>query len=582
MSVPPAPWLAVAFLGAAARGVWAQGAALPPAPDAPIPVAAALATLGRGDTVVVAGRVTADASVYQRRALYAPLQNGATGLWLFARQPAPGVRAGDSVVARGVVQRYRGTTELIVTDLRVVRAARRMPAPVEARADGGVPAAAREGRLLRVRGVAGAQGVSEGGRWLRLHVGAPRSATPAGDSVTVWVPATHAHPPALEDVRPGDRLDVVGVGGVYQDNPSDPSVAQLLPRAPDDLRIVGLPKRWTELAGAGLLACSVAGLAVFGAARLLTRRHERAARETEARYRQLLALSPDAVIVHAGGEVLFANAAAARLLGAPDERALAGCPVSGFADATARDELDAAARGDGQRARTRFVRADETLVDVEVAASACRYNDRPAVVIVARDVGARLRYERELRELALLDELTGLHNRRGFLTFAESELRRAQRLEHDALLVFADLDGLKAINDRHGHAAGDAALCGVARALRDVVGAQGLVARWSGDEFVALLPKPGGATDEWQAVRVAPGGAAAADAGDPRDAAAAERLERQLRAALARQAPPAPGVTLSASLGVRHLPADGGESLAAALSAADAGLYRRRAEARQR
>jgi GGDEF domain-containing protein len=145
------------------------------------------------------------------------------------------------------------------------------------------------------------------------------------------------------------------------------------------------------------------------------------------------------------------------------------------------------------------------------------------VVIVARDVGARLRYERELRELALLDELTGLHNRRGFLTFAESELRRAQRLEHDALLVFADLDGLKAINDRHGHAAGDAALCGVARALRDVVGAQGLVARWSGDEFVALLPKPGGATDEWQAVRVAPGGAAAADAGDPRDAAAAAR-----------------------------------------------------------
>jgi PAS domain S-box-containing protein len=304
------------------------------------------------------------------------------------------------------------------------------------------------------------------------------------------VPPTHAAPPALDDVRAGDRLDVVGVGGVYQDNASDPPVAQVLPRGPADVRVLGMPGRWRELATQGALAAAAAGLAVFGAARLLTRRHERAARETEARYRQLLALSPDAVLVHAGGEVLFANAAAARLLGVADERALAGKPVTSFADAAARAELDAAVRGDGQRARTRFLRADETEVDVEVAASACRYDDRPAVVIVARDVGDRLRYERELRELALLDELTGLHNRRGFLTFAEAELRRARRQQQGTMLVFADLDGLKAINDCHGHAAGDAALCGVARALREVVGAQGLVARWSGDEFVALLPKP--------------------------------------------------------------------------------------------
>ncbi len=109
------------------------------------------------------------------------------------------------------------------------------------------------------------------------------------------------------------------------------------------------------------------------------------------------------------------------------------------------------------------------------------------MVLLARDITAQLRYERDLHVLALVDDLTGLQNRRAFSLFAEQELARARRHGRTPVLVFADLDGLKQINDQHGHAAGDAAIRLVANALRSIFRETDIVARWSGDEFVALM-----------------------------------------------------------------------------------------------
>ncbi len=87
--------------------------------------------------------------------------------------------------------------------------------------------------------------------------------------------------------------------------------------------------------------------------------------------------------------------------------------------------------------------------------------------------------------LSLLDELTGLANRRAF--FAEVE-RVADGVPLAVLLV--DLDGFKAVNDRHGHRTGDLLLRDTAARLEEVVGPDGLVARLGGDEFVVLLTGP--------------------------------------------------------------------------------------------
>ena len=95
----------------------------------------------------------------------------------------------------------------------------------------------------------------------------------------------------------------------------------------------------------------------------------------------------------------------------------------------------------------------------------------------------------QLRELALVDPLTGLHNRRGFLEIAEHELQVCQRRGSATALLFVDVDGLKLVNDRYGHAQGDRLLCEVAAVLRASTRDSDLVARVGGDEFCVLLTR---------------------------------------------------------------------------------------------
>lgn len=98
----------------------------------------------------------------------------------------------------------------------------------------------------------------------------------------------------------------------------------------------------------------------------------------------------------------------------------------------------------------------------------------------------RLRLD-EVERLADMDTLTPLPNRRCFVREVERVVSQVARYGECATVVFIDVDGLKAINDRHGHSAGDAALIHVASVLRREVRAGDLVARIGGDEFGLLL-----------------------------------------------------------------------------------------------
>src|SRR6476469_1091075 len=89
----------------------------------------------------------------------------------------------------------------------------------------------------------------------------------------------------------------------------------------------------------------------------------------------------------------------------------------------------------------------------------------------------------ELERLAGTDPLTGLSNRRPFLRSVARAARHIERHGTPAAVLFADVDGLKVINDLHGHAVGDAALMHVARLLQREVRGSDLVARIGGDEF---------------------------------------------------------------------------------------------------
>jgi diguanylate cyclase (GGDEF)-like protein len=95
----------------------------------------------------------------------------------------------------------------------------------------------------------------------------------------------------------------------------------------------------------------------------------------------------------------------------------------------------------------------------------------------------------EVYKLAALDQLTGLYNRRSGEQRLAQEMSRAQRHGRPLTVLLMDLDGLKQINDRHGHAAGDTVLKGFADRLQRAIRGSDLAVRLGGDEFMALLPE---------------------------------------------------------------------------------------------
>ena len=92
----------------------------------------------------------------------------------------------------------------------------------------------------------------------------------------------------------------------------------------------------------------------------------------------------------------------------------------------------------------------------------------------------------KLERLSVMDELTGLYNRRGFLTLAKQQISLKERNHKDLLLVFFDIDGLKKINDTLGHSFGDCAIMSLANLLRKAFRSTDIIARIGGDEFVIL------------------------------------------------------------------------------------------------
>jgi diguanylate cyclase (GGDEF)-like protein/PAS domain S-box-containing protein len=124
----------------------------------------------------------------------------------------------------------------------------------------------------------------------------------------------------------------------------------------------------------------------------------------------------------------------------------------------------------------------------EVSLTASRIGGEGRVLAVVRDITDRKEIEKRLQYLSAHDSLTGLYNRSHF----ETEFKRASKgRRYPVSVIVADLDGLKGVNDAHGHVAGDLLIKAAAALLQDTFHSDDLVARIGGDEFAVLLLQAG-------------------------------------------------------------------------------------------
>ena len=128
----------------------------------------------------------------------------------------------------------------------------------------------------------------------------------------------------------------------------------------------------------------------------------------------------------------------------------------------------------------------KTEFEVDVSILRDNHQNKIGYLLVMHDITERKVIEKELKELSLNDELTGLSNRRGFFILSEQLFNFCIRIKKNAVLFFIDMDGLKRINDTLGHAAGDQALIDMGKVLKRSFRSSDIIARIGGDEFTIL------------------------------------------------------------------------------------------------
>ena len=219
-------------------------------------------------------------------------------------------------------------------------------------------------------------------------------------------------------------------------------------------------------------------------------------RDREARLEAILDNAADAIItVDAGGVLVSANAATARLFGYPPQRliglsfgSLVPNGAQGGKDAGA--ELARLATAPPEDCVLEGRNAEGEAVPLSISVAPVLMGREAFFVCILRDLTEQQRSQERIYRLAHHDPLTGLENRFALNVRLEQQLALARRHNEPAAVLFIDLDHFKKINDSLGHAAGDKLLVGAAERMKDLLREVDTLARLGGDEFIIVLAGP--------------------------------------------------------------------------------------------
>ncbi len=224
---------------------------------------------------------------------------------------------------------------------------------------------------------------------------------------------------------------------------------------------------------------------------------EKVARESEERFRRLVELSPDAILVHRQGCILYVNAAARFLFGVEEGVPLDHEDILDYVHPDyhqlVKERLATLYSGAQRLASVDLILVDShgRTIQAEVVSGATSFGGQRAVQSIIRDVSDRKSMEKKLRDMAYMDPLTGVHNRRSYVDLSQVEMDRARRYSRLFSVMILDIDGFKGVNDRHGHAAGDLVLRQVSDTCKRLLRKQDILGRLGGDEFALTMPETG-------------------------------------------------------------------------------------------
>jgi diguanylate cyclase (GGDEF)-like protein/PAS domain S-box-containing protein len=310
----------------------------------------------------------------------------------------------------------------------------------------------------------------------------PMTGTEQGDPGSRTPGSADAIPPAARMLGPMRVLAMV-IAAVFV---TEFAIMFLLAELPS------MPLHVTALVDAGFLSIVIAPLMlllIYRPMRVHLEARERAirmVRESEKRFSDIAANAKEWIWeVDRDGRYVYSSQVVEDVLGYTSDEVLGHHFYDLFhpedRETLKRDALDAFARKQPFRDfLNRNVHKDGSSVWLSTSGV-------PIVDAAGNLLGYRGADVVKYSESALKDGLTGLLNREGFQLLAEHQLRSSERTGHPVTVLFADLDNLKPINDRFGHAAGDRAIAHVARALANAVRRSDVVARLGGDEFAVLL-----------------------------------------------------------------------------------------------
>lgn len=233
------------------------------------------------------------------------------------------------------------------------------------------------------------------------------------------------------------------------------------------------------------------------------KRTEQALKDSEAQYRKIIELSPNAVcLFDVNGSIVFVNDKAVELFDADSYSSLTGVDLFDLISPAFREESTARFRSVIKREFARltyeshFVTLGGHLFVAEISVTCVHYDGELSVLAHIQDISKRKEEEEQLQEtnrllkkLSTIDGLTGISNRRHFEEVLEQQWEASATYLTPCSVILFDIDYFKRYNDTYGHQGGDACLKDIASSINELIRRPGDVfARYGGEEFVVLLP----------------------------------------------------------------------------------------------